>query len=86
MKTQARAAVIRRLDSNAGLASSLAADYGTYGDWRKLFTQLDDLNKVTAEDVERVARACFVEQNRTVAFTAPAHTPRPAAGAGEGRP
>ncbi|MGB7762731.1 MAG: pitrilysin family protein [Bryobacteraceae bacterium] len=85
VKTQARAAVIRRLDSNAGLASSLAADYGAYGDWRKLFTQLDDLNKVTAADVERVARACFVKQNRTVAFTAQAHTPRPAS-AGEGRP
>jgi predicted Zn-dependent peptidase len=70
VKTQARAAVIRRLDSNAGLASLLASYYGNYGDWRKLFTQIDDLNKVTAEDVERVARSCFVAQNRTVAFTA----------------
>ena len=86
VKTKARAAVIRRLDSNAGLASSLAAEYGSYGDWRKLFTQLDDLNKVTAEDVERVARSCFVAQNRTVAFTVPPHELRAAAGAGEGRP
>jgi len=87
VKTQARAAVIRRLDSNAGLASLLAADYGSYGDWRKLFTQIDDLNKVTAGDVERVARTCFVKQNRTVAFTASARTLKPApAGAGENRP
>jgi predicted Zn-dependent peptidase len=56
VKTQARASVIRRLDSNSGLASLLTSYYGSYGDWRKLFTQLDDLNKVTAEDVERVAR------------------------------
>ena len=69
VKTKARAAVIRRLDSNAGLASLLAADYGSYGDWRKLFTELDDLNQVTAEDIERVARECFAAQNRTVAFT-----------------
>jgi predicted Zn-dependent peptidase len=86
VKTQARAAVIRRLDSNPGLAALLASYYGSYGDWRKLFTQIDDLNKVTAEDVERVARTCFVAKNRTVAFTAPPHTLKPApAGAGEGR-
>ena len=84
VKTQARAAVIRRLDSNAGLASLLASYYGNYGDWRKLFTQIDDLNKVTAEDVERVARSCFVAQNRTVAFTAAPRRPA-AAGAGESR-
>lgn len=81
VKTLARAAVIRKLDGNAGLAAALAADYGTYGDWRKLFTQLDDLNKVTAGDVQRVARACFVARNRTLAFTV-----QPAARAAEGRP
>jgi len=85
VKTQARAALIRRLDSNAGLASLIAANYGSYGDWRKLFTRIDELNKVTAEDVRRVAAACFVARNRTVAFTAPPHAPKPAA-AGGGRP
>ncbi len=87
VKTKARAAVIRRLDSNSGLAASLAADYGSYGDWRKLFTQLDDLNKVTAEDIERVARSCFLAQDRTVAFTVSPRELRPAPnGGGEGRP
>jgi predicted Zn-dependent peptidase len=85
VKTQARAAVIRKLASNAGLAALIAADYGSYGDWRKLFTELDDLNKVTAEDVQRVARSCFVAKNRTVAYTAAPGTLKPApAGAGEG--
>jgi predicted Zn-dependent peptidase len=69
VKTKARAGVIRRLDSNAGLASALATAYANYGDWRKLFTQLDDLNKVTAADVTRVARECFVTNSRTVAYT-----------------
>jgi predicted Zn-dependent peptidase len=87
VKTQARAAVIRRLDSNAGLAAALASDYGGYGDWRKLFTRLDDLNKVTAEDVARVARACFVPQNSTVAYTLPPSALRRApATTGENRP
>ncbi len=86
VKTQARAAVIRRLDSNAGLAASLASDYGSYGDWRKLFTQLDDLNKVTVQDVERVARTCFVVENRTTGFTVPPSALRTAPAAAEGRP
>ncbi|MGP8243094.1 MAG: M16 family metallopeptidase [Bryobacteraceae bacterium] len=82
VKTKARAAVIRRLDSNAGLASSLALAYANYGDWRKLFTQIDDLNKVTAADVARVARACFVTKSRTVAYTV---NPAVAPGAGGAR-
>jgi predicted Zn-dependent peptidase len=83
VKTQARAAVIRRLDSNAGLAASLAFDYGSYGDWRKLFTELDELDKVTAADVQRVARTCFVPQGRTLAYTVSPGALAPAAG---GRP
>ena len=85
VKTLARAAVIRRLDSNTGLAALIAENYGSYGDWRKLFTQLDDLNRVTAGDVQRVARACFTPRNRTVAFTALAPS-RGQAPAAEGRP
>ncbi len=77
VKTKVRASVIRRLDSNAGLASSLTLAYASYGDWRKLFTEIDDLNKVTAEDVARVARECFVTKSRTVAYTVnPAPPPR----------
>jgi predicted Zn-dependent peptidase len=86
VKTKARAAVIQRLDSNSGLAALLASNYASYGDWRKLFTEIDDLNKVTAEDVQRVARTCFAPQNRTVAYTVSARALRPApAGGAEGR-
>jgi predicted Zn-dependent peptidase len=80
VKTKARAAVIRRLDNNAGLASLLAANYATYGDWRKLFTSLDDLEKVTADDVQRVARQYFVKSSRTVAYSV--EPPASAGGAG----
>jgi predicted Zn-dependent peptidase len=45
--------------------------YANYGDWRKLFTALDALNKVTAEDVQRVAQMYFISVNRTLAYTAP---------------
>ncbi len=69
VKTRTRAGLIRQLDNNAGLAQLLAAYYANYGDWKKLFTSLDDIDKVTADDVQRVAREYFVPDNRTVAVT-----------------
>jgi predicted Zn-dependent peptidase len=69
VKTKARAGLIRQLDSNAGLASQLTTYYVNYGDWRKLFTSLDDVNKVTSDDVQRVARTYFIPSGRTVALT-----------------
>jgi predicted Zn-dependent peptidase len=68
VKTKTRASLIRRLDSNSALAQLLTAYYATYGDWRKLFTSIDDIEKVTAEDVQRVAKTYFVTNARTVSF------------------
>ncbi|MCU1272622.1 MAG: peptidase domain protein [Bryobacterales bacterium] len=68
VKTKTRASLIHRLDSNSGLAELLTSYYVNYGDWRKLFTSLDDIDKVTADDVQRIARKYFVNNTRTVAF------------------
>jgi predicted Zn-dependent peptidase len=69
VKTRTRAALIRQLDDNAGLAQLLASYHANYGDWRKLFTSLDEIDKVTADDVQRVVRQYFTAENRTVAVT-----------------
>lgn len=82
VKTKTRAGLIRQLASNAGLASQLTTYHAMYGDWRKIFTNLDELDKVTAEDVQRVARKYLVPQARTVAITA---QPAAAAPAGAGK-
>jgi predicted Zn-dependent peptidase len=68
VKTKTRADLIRRLDSNPGLAGLLTAYHAIYGDWRKLFTSLDELDRITAEDVQRVAQETFVPAKRTVAY------------------
>jgi predicted Zn-dependent peptidase len=78
-KTKLRAGVIRQLDNNPGMAMQLALYHVSYGNWRKLFTAIDDLNKVTAADVQRVAREYFGKANRTVAYTV---TPKPASPGG----
>ena len=69
IKTKIRAGLIRQLDSNSGLARQVTTYYVNYGDWRKLFTGLDDIDKVTAEDVQRVAKQYLIADTRTVAYT-----------------
>jgi predicted Zn-dependent peptidase len=69
VKTKVRAGLIRRLDSNSGLAEELTTYYAAYGDWRKMFTDIEENDKVTAEDVQRVARKYLVPETRTVAYT-----------------
>ncbi len=77
VKANLRAGVIRGLDSNSGMADQLTYYYANYGDWRRLFTGLDDINKVTADDVQRVARQYLVKEKRSVVYTV---RPQPAAG------
>jgi predicted Zn-dependent peptidase len=69
IKTRTRAGLIRQLDSNAGLAQLLAEYHVNYGSWRKLFTAIEDIEKVTADDVQRVAKQYFTKENRTIALT-----------------
>jgi predicted Zn-dependent peptidase len=69
VKTKLRAGVIHQLDSNSGLASQLPFYEVMYGDWRVMFTGLDEIEKVTAEDVQRVMKEYFVDEKRTVVHT-----------------
>ena len=69
VKTKLRADLIRKLASNSGLAAELCSYYVNYGDWRKLFTDLDEYNRVTADDVQRVAKTYLTPERRTVAYT-----------------
>ncbi|MBI1922782.1 insulinase family protein [Candidatus Poribacteria bacterium] len=67
VKTLAKAGLIRSLRSNNGLAGMLCTSEFLLGDWRELFKSLDRIEKVTAEDIKRVANEYFVDSNRTVA-------------------
>jgi len=69
VKTKIRASLIRQLDSNPGLASQLAFYHVNYGDWRKLFTGIQEIEKVTAADVQRVARQYLNDKTATLAYT-----------------
>jgi predicted Zn-dependent peptidase len=66
IKARAKASFTNGLTSNNGLAFQLATYQTTWGDWREMFRQLDRINTVTAEDIQRVAKEYFTKNNRTV--------------------
>lgn len=68
VKTRAKASLIRQLSNNTGLAIQLATNHGQLGDWRELFYAVDKIEKVTKDDILRVAQETFVSRNRTVAM------------------
>jgi len=57
---------LRQLQSNRGLARSLAYYQTVYGDWREIQRHLDKIDRVTAQDARRVAEKYFLPANRTV--------------------
>jgi len=67
-KTSARVSLINGLDSNMGLALQLAQAEQTAGSWKHAFRQVEEIQNVTAADVQEVARETFTRDNRTVAY------------------
>lgn len=66
VRTNARASVIRSLSSNQGMALNFAQTKAKRGDWRAIFTDLDKMDEVTVEDLQRVADTYLRKQTRTV--------------------
>lgn len=66
VKTQARAGLLRSLASNSGMASLLAEYEAKTGSWRNVFDDLEAIQAVSADDVQRVAQTLFQPNNRTV--------------------
>jgi predicted Zn-dependent peptidase len=67
VKNQLRAQLVRGLQSNEGLAATLAYYATIAGDWRYLTTHLEQLDKVTPADIQAVAAKYLRPENRTVA-------------------
>jgi predicted Zn-dependent peptidase len=66
VKTEYLAGQIRELREPSELAVQLAMADQIQGSWRHLFDHLDQIEAVTAADVQRVARERLVETRRTV--------------------
>ncbi len=62
------ASEIHSMGSNGGLAYQLTEYEATAGTWRYFFEHRQKVAKVTADDVQRVAKKYLVQENRTVGF------------------
>ncbi len=66
VKKQAQVSLLQTLDSNTGMAQLLTEYEVKTGSWRNLFTELEAIAAVTPQDIQRVAKATFQTENRTV--------------------
>ena len=66
VKARAKSMLVDRLSDNLGFAQELAFAQNLRGDWRLLFRELDEIDRVTPADIQRVAQKTFVKSNRTV--------------------
>ncbi|HYG61794.1 MAG TPA: pitrilysin family protein [Thermoanaerobaculia bacterium] len=83
-KTRAKAQLLRQLRTNVGIAIEFAEYQNEYGDWRELFRSLDRLEKVTKEDIRRVANQVFQKSSRTVGMVV--HKPQETPGSPQSSP
>jgi len=75
VRTRVEADFLRGLDTNEGLASQLTYFQAVVGDWRYVVQHREVIAGITAEDVARVAKTCFVPDNRVVATLVPKDLP-----------
>jgi predicted Zn-dependent peptidase len=67
VKNQLRADLVRGLQSNEGMAGTLAYYATVAGDWRYLTTHLERLETITPAELQAVAAKYLLRENRTVA-------------------
>jgi predicted Zn-dependent peptidase len=75
VKRRARAGLLRQLDDNSNLVGLLADAEALRGSWRELFRSVDRINAVTPADIQRVAKATFTFDNRTIGVIEPVEEP-----------
>lgn len=75
---RARTSLVKQIELTLNSSEKLAlelSEWASMGDWRLFFLHRDRLGKVTAEDVQRVAKAYLKSSNRTVGWFLPTAAP-----------
>ena len=71
--------LLKNIDLSFNSSERIALELSEWlgmGDWRLYFLHRDRIEKVTLEDVQRVAKAYLVRNNRTLGRFIPTETPR----------
>jgi len=64
--TAYRASVLRKLKQNLNLAQQLAEYEAVTGDWRNVFSEIEEIGRVTQDQVTAAAKKYLTKKNRTV--------------------
>ena len=75
---RAKTRLLKNIDlelNNSGRVGLVLSEWGSMGDWRLLFLNRDNVEKVTPEDVARVAKLYLKPDNRTIGRYLPADKP-----------
>ena len=80
-RNNAKRSVVSGLTSSLSRATQLADFAANYGDPALINQRVDRISKVTAADVQRVARTYLTQENRTVVITTPKSATRTQGGA-----
>ncbi len=75
---RAKTRILKDIDlelNNSGRVGLVLSEYASMGDWRLLFLGRDETQKVTPEDVARVAKKYLVASNRTIGLFIPTEAP-----------
>ena len=76
-KTRILAMYLRRLDSPLSTAMLIGSTFAVTGDWKTIYKYVEDVQKVTAQEIRAAASAYLTAENRTVAELAkPAQAPK----------
>jgi predicted Zn-dependent peptidase len=75
-RNNAKRAVVGGLTSSLQRATQLAEFAASYGDPNLINQRVDRIQKVTAADVQRVAKTYLTAENRTVVTTVPRNQPK----------
>ncbi|OQX89033.1 hypothetical protein B6D60_00315 [candidate division KSB1 bacterium 4484_87] len=70
-KQSTKKGVIDGMKQNASIASTLTYFEVIHGDWGKAFDQITEIEKVTPEDIMRVAKKYLTVKNRTIGEIVP---------------
>ena len=72
---RAKTRLLKNIDlelNNSGRVGLVLSEWGSMGDWRLLFLNRDQVEKVTPEDIARVAKQYLKPDNRTIGRYLPA--------------
>ena len=75
---RAKTRLLKNIDlelNNSGRVGLALSEWGSMGDWRLIFLNRDEVEKVTPEDVARVAKLYLKPDNRTIGLYLPEAQP-----------